>query len=283
MRSMEIYPRLPVAISLLAGCVLLQVPIHLAARTVLGKNLAVAAALLLGMFLPAMAAILWISPHPKDAVRLRSIPLGCTISIAGASLSFAFLASGTVELLLRSGRMPERLIELLEQEERLFREVFRLQSGQDLVIVGVVLTLIAPLAEELLFRGILQGSLERAIGHWPGILIAALAFGLLHGRLRFIPVSLLGLLIGYLVMRAHSLWAGVVAHGVNNLAILCLSQLFAWHPTSWNLLLLMAALGGIGLVISLGRFRLLSENQPRIPRRSSDRGSRPFPDVSGDL
>jgi membrane protease YdiL (CAAX protease family) len=264
----QVFLRLPAAILLVIGCLLLQAPIHLAARTIMGKNLSVAAALLLGMFLPATALILWFSPRPKETLRLRTIPLAGTILVTGASLSFASLASGTVELLLRSGHIPERLIELLEQEEVLFREVFRLQDSLDVIIVAVVLIIITPLAEELLFRGILQGSLERAIGHWPGLLIAGLAFGALHGRIRFIPVSLLGLLIGYVVMRTNSLPAGILAHAINNLVILGLNQIFWWRPSSWNLPLLTALLGGIGLAVVLPQFRTLTEDDPKIPRKA---------------
>ncbi len=254
---------------------LLQVPIYLAALPVLGKNLAVAATLLIGMFLPAAAAVLWISPDPREALRLRLISRSGMISVAGASLSFALLAGGIFEWLLRSGQIPARLVELLEQEEMIFREVFRLQNGLDYFIVGTVLIIIAPLAEELLFRGLFQGSLERAVGRWPGILITALSFGLLHGRVRFIPITLLGLLMGYMVMRTHSLPTGMVAHGINNLTILFLGQLFGRYPES-PILPLLPALGGMAaLIISLRRLRSLTENHPRIPKRESQDDSFP--------
>jgi len=146
--------QLPTAICLLVGCILLQVPIHQAARIIMGKNLAVATSILLGMFLPAVVTVLWISPRPGDTLRLRAIPLTGMISATGAALSFTLLASGAFEWLLRSGLIPEHLLELLEQEEMFFRDIFRLQSAPDIAIVGLVLVFIAPLAEELLFRGI---------------------------------------------------------------------------------------------------------------------------------
>jgi len=272
-----IYLRLPLAIFLLVGCMLLQVPIHLVARSILGKNLAVAAAMLMGMFLPAVVIVLLISPRPRETLRWRTISSGGIISVVGVSLSFAFLAGGLFEWLLRSERIPLPLVELLEREEMIFREIFQLQNGYDLIIVGVVLIGIAPLAEELLFRGLLQGSLERAVGHWPGLLIAAISFGLLHGRARFIPVSLLGLLMGYMVMRTNSLPVGIMAHAVNNLSVLFLSQLFAWHPSPSPLPLFSAIGGGIALIVFLGRFRSLTAEHARIARRGPKEGPFPFP------
>jgi membrane protease YdiL (CAAX protease family) len=265
----DIYLRPLAAILLLVGCMLLQIPIHLAAEPFLGKNLAVAAAILLGIFLPAVAAVLWISPRPEKTLRLGILSASEAVSVAGVSLSFAMLAGGFFEWLLRSERIPPTLVELLEREEMLFREIFRLESGSDLLVVAMVLIVIAPLAEELLFRGIFQGSLERAIGHWPGILITALSFGILHGRVRFIPVSLLGLLMGYMVMRTNALTAGLAAHSINNLTILFLSQLFAWHTASPNLPLYTAIAGGIGLPVFLSRFRSLTENRRRLSRPGS--------------
>jgi membrane protease YdiL (CAAX protease family) len=266
----EIYLRLPVAIFLLVGCMLLQVPIYLAGQHLLGKNLAVAAAMLLGMLLPAAAAMLWISPRPREAFRLHFISPNGIISVAGISLSFAFLAGGLFEWLLRSERLPQHLIELLEREEMVFQEIFRLQSPLDFLIVGAVLIILAPLAEELLFRGLLQGSLERTIGHWPGVLIAAISFGLLHGRIRFIPVTLLGLLMGYMVMRTNSLPVGMMAHSINNLTVLLLSQLFTRYSASPSLPLYIAIGGGIALVSFLDRFRSLTREHPRIPQRGSE-------------
>jgi membrane protease YdiL (CAAX protease family) len=221
--------------------------------------------------------VLLVSPRPRETLRWRIISPNGIILVAGVSISFAFLAGGLLEWLLRSNWIPPHLVEMLEREEMIFREIFRLQSGPDLIIVGLVLIAIAPLAEELLFRGLLQGSLERAIGRRPGILIAALGFGLLHGRVRFIPVSLLGLLMGYMVMRPNSLPVGIVAHGINNLAVLLLSRLFAGHPSSLTLPLLGAIAGGIALVIFLGRFRALTMNHSRIPRRGSGEDALPYP------
>jgi membrane protease YdiL (CAAX protease family) len=262
----DIYLRWPAALLLLAGCVLLQVPIYWAARMVVGKNLAVAVALLLGMITPALSFVLWFSPAPGRTLRLRNISPAPAAWIAGASLSFTLLVSGSFELLLRWVNIPENIIRLVEREEILFREVFQLDSALDLITVGFILVIVAPLAEELLFRGILQGSLERSIGNWPGILIASLAFGLLHGQLRLLPVGTLGLLMGYMVMRTNALPAGILAHGVNNFTVLLLSLLFQSRPLATSQLVLISGLGGLGLMFFLIRFRSATSGDDRIIR-----------------
>jgi membrane protease YdiL (CAAX protease family) len=91
--------------------------------------------------------------------------------------------------------------------------------------------LIAPVFEEIVFRGFFLRELQDArIAFWPANIIAALMFLGLHfpgwyfvGRLTpgqavVAPgICLVGLVAGYAKRRAGSTWAGVAVHFVNNL------------------------------------------------------------------
>jgi membrane protease YdiL (CAAX protease family) len=250
-------PYLPVssAILLVIGCVLLQVPVHMATVPLVGKNLGVSATMLIAVALPTVCAVLWLSPVPRTALRLGEIRTSPALLTGGTALSFTLLAGGMVELVLRWERLPSRISRLLEREELFFQEIFRLETMLDVITLGAALVIVAPVVEELLFRGVLQGSLERHLGSWTGVVTTALVFGVLHGQLRFLPVSLLGLLMGYMVMRTGSLLAGILAHSVHNLAVLCLGLVIRSHPPTARQLAAGAALGGMGLVIFLARFR----------------------------
>ena len=64
----------------------------------------------------------------------------------------------------------------------------------------------APLAEELVFRGVIQSRLERAMPVWIAIVLQAVLFGFIHGT----PVQigyafLMGLLFGYIRYRTGSI------------------------------------------------------------------------------
>lgn len=83
--------------------------------------------------------------------------------------------------------------------------------------------LIAPICEELFFRGYLTAVL-RAAGAKGATLIAALFFALAHGvDAALLPRFLMGLLLGALAVRADSLLAAVVVHACYNLTVLMLS------------------------------------------------------------
>ena len=89
------------------------------------------------------------------------------------------------------------------------------------VLAGAVL---APLAEEMVFRGVLYGWLRRRWPVAPAVLAVAAAHALLHGdETRFLPLFAVFCIFTLLYEKAGSLWAPVLAHGVHNLATLLIS------------------------------------------------------------
>jgi membrane protease YdiL (CAAX protease family) len=91
----------------------------------------------------------------------------------------------------------------------------------------VAVAIVAPLVEELLFRGYLQSALSRRFGpkkQWIAILVASLIFAAIHFQpLAFPLLAALGAGFGYLYHRTGSLKVNVALHMLNNgLAFLAL-------------------------------------------------------------
>ena len=84
----------------------------------------------------------------------------------------------------------------------------------------LVVCILAPLAEEVIFRGaVLRTMLEHWEGskRWTAIIISALLFGLAHMNPAQIPHAfLMGVLLGWLYERSSSLIPCVVLHCANN-------------------------------------------------------------------
>lgn len=82
----------------------------------------------------------------------------------------------------------------------------------------VAVGLLAPIAEELVFRGaVLRTLLQWKTNHWLPIAISALIFSLVHGNPAQMPHAfLVGLLLGWMYYRTDSIVPGVVIHWVNN-------------------------------------------------------------------
>jgi len=267
------YLRISWAVAILILCILLQIAFLLAARQGLGKNESIIVALVLGLILPTLVIVVLISPDPGITLRLKSTSLPSACWVIGAALCFTLLATSSVELILRTGGLPSEIQALLEEEERLMKELFSFESAGDRLTVALAVVAVAPAAEELLFRGLLQGSLEKRLGNWAGLVMAGLAFGLLHGRLRFLPVSLLGILIGYVTMRTNSIVSGILAHSSNN--ALALGLAFSGRPEflSTSFLVGGIALGGLGLVSFLWLFRKSTRGTTRISKATHDSNS----------
>jgi len=97
-------------------------------------------------------------------------------------------------------------------------------SGRgSLFLVALFAVVLGPLFEELLFRGFLQPLLDRVLGPWPAIVLAAAGFALLHGAQyrwswkHLLLVGLAGATFGYARYKTGSTAAAAVLHGSYNL------------------------------------------------------------------
>ncbi|MFD2171223.1 CPBP family intramembrane glutamic endopeptidase [Tumebacillus lipolyticus] len=77
---------------------------------------------------------------------------------------------------------------------------------------------IAPLGEELLFRGVLQSVLTARWGASVGVVGSALLFSLIHADpVLFLPIFIMGVLFSMLYRITGTLWAPIWLHALNNL------------------------------------------------------------------
>jgi membrane protease YdiL (CAAX protease family) len=131
-------------------------------------------------------------------------------------LPFAWLMSfGTGEVMRWLSLEPETqvVVETLQS----------LGGGGVYFLIGLIAVTTAPMAEEVLFRGILYGFLRRRVGVGWGMWVSAGVFGLIHmNAMTFPSLVLLGVLLVWLYELTGSLVAPVVAHAVFNLANLFL-------------------------------------------------------------
>ena len=89
----------------------------------------------------------------------------------------------------------------------------------------VLLALVAPVVEELTFRGVGQ-SLLRFLGRAPSLLLVGIAFGLAHGLVEALLVLVpFGVALAWLRERTRSVVPGMVVHGLFNGAALAVAVL----------------------------------------------------------
>lgn len=108
--------------------------------------------------------------------------------------------------------------------------IMRLPSDQSVLGSGGWLLLsavmLAPLLEEVVFRGYIAGGLRYAYGPIVAWVVSSLAFGLAHGfAAPAINATLCGLVLGFYYMRYRSITLVVMLHAMNNLTACFLSTL----------------------------------------------------------
>ena len=115
-------------------------------------------------------------------------------------------------VLIPSSWLQEQMPDLPNFAEQSFDMI--LQNRWGYFVVG----LLAPLAEEMVFRGaVLKALLQWKENPWVGIVISAVLFALIHMNPAQMPHAfLIGLLLGWMYYRTDSIVPGVVYHWVNN-------------------------------------------------------------------
>ena len=82
--------------------------------------------------------------------------------------------------------------------------------------------LLAPVLEELVFRGIVYGSLRKITGMWPSVFISALLFGLVHFNIvQLIYALMLGIVLALAMEYVGNVYGAIVGHmAANTFAVL---------------------------------------------------------------
>lgn len=121
------------------------------------------------------------------------------------SAVFVFAAMYVLNLLIEQVGIPNTM-------EDTFIEMSRNPLGL------LSIALLAPILEEMLFRGSIEGHLLNTWQNpWGAIIVSSLVFGVVHMNPAQIPFAfLLGVMFGWLYYRTGSLLPGIIGHVLNN-------------------------------------------------------------------
>lgn len=100
-----------------------------------------------------------------------------------------------------------------------------LSSSWGYLVVGIL----TPIAEELIFRGAILRILLQSFRYqrvWIWIVLSAFIFALAHGNMAQLPHAfLMGLLLGWMYVRTNSVFPGIIFHWANNSLVFLLYQI----------------------------------------------------------
>jgi hypothetical protein len=154
---------------------------------------------------------------------------------------------------------------------RLISEQLRIQSLGSAILITLLVVFLAPLVEEIIFRGFLQKFLEE---RWRDItravLITSLFFAVIHlNPYWLIQIYFLGLILGYLAWFTGSIIPPLILHAVNNAFALALENiptgtlpLYEWRGHVSPLFL------GIAVISAVLGYKMLHAAAHRMEGRS---------------
>jgi hypothetical protein len=138
----------------------------------------------------------------------------------------------------------------VDAEEDLPQELGVEDSDVALVASALLICVMAPVAEEFLFRGFMFPALRRWRGTWPAAIIVGSLFGLIHvagSPIEFIPLLMFfGIALCLLYARTKSLYPCIALHALNN--SVAFSTSLDW---SWQLGILLPAVAAALILLAL--------------------------------
>lgn len=106
----------------------------------------------------------------------------------------------------------------MEPESQDFAKIMMMvKSPRELLIPIIMGVVLAPIGEEIYFRGFFYPALRARWGVGKGIFMTSLFFALMHLDLyRLIPIAAGGAGLAYLYERTGNIWVNIIAHAVWN-------------------------------------------------------------------
>jgi uncharacterized protein len=158
----------------------------------------------------AFGVVLWAglpqTTHPGgEVLGIRTFSLSFLWPSLAALIGLSIVLSEIDNIIRRFLPPPEELSEAMQQ---------LLQGGP---LALIVLIVIAPLTEELFFRGLLLDGFARNYGAQKAMVFTALLFAAIHlNPYQFVPAFLIGLLLAWLRLKTGSIWLPITLHAANN-------------------------------------------------------------------
>lgn len=157
--------------------------------------------------LPTIIYAKVIGASVKSELRFNSLSLTDTLLVVVAFVSAYFVAV-FVNLL------GEILISMMGN--LIVPDIPFATDPTEYIVLLFIIAGSAGICEEILFRGFMLRAYEK-FGMWTGIVITALLFGILHLNIQnLLAPFFLGLVLGFVVYKTDSIFAGILGHFINN-------------------------------------------------------------------
>lgn len=148
------------------------------------------------------------------------------------------------------------------------------QNFKNVVLMTIYSCIVAPVTEELLFRGFLLKTTSRVSQRF-GILLSAVLFGLWHENIsQFVLAFFVGIFMGYLTIKHDSIMPAILCHMAVNTAsqLFDIAYTYQWMTVYTVLDMLYMATAFIGVILLIRM--IIRERLPYSTPHQAERGWR---------
>jgi CAAX protease family protein len=208
--------------------------------------------------------------RPSAVLSLRRPPWRVLPWVALSSFCLALLAAGL-------NTWIDRLLPMPPSVQALFEQVLEYHTAGQFLGVLFFLVVVAPVSEELMFRGLFLHRLQEGYGRRTAVFGSALCFGVFHILpWQAIGAALVGVYLGWLLTRTQSIFMPMAAHALFNLVPVAATGLSDRLPAmrglgagSEEFQLPPALLAGASLALAAGILGTLRATRREIPSAGS--------------
>lgn len=187
----------------------------------------------------AAATFLIFFAYSRSASRSLGADTGLVLSIGdwwglfagmGLQIAVALLTVPLIEAMFPDGAPSQGVADIAGDSE----------TTIEIIAIFVSVAVLAPIIEEILYRGLLMSWINRFVGKWPSIILSAAVFAGVHlldwnARAAVPGLFLVGIVLGWAAMRRGDLSLAIPLHaGVNMLAAILIvwgDDLIVWLET----------------------------------------------------
>lgn len=188
----------------------------------------------------------------EEILLKKTKPMNMVIAVLIGTSVWLF-NSGILVLLQLNG--------LLMEQFQGMNEILNPLTEGNLFIMVLTIGIVAPFAEEFLFRGVIYRTLSKNISIPVTIIIQGVLFGIYHANLiQGVYASLLGIIFGFITHKTQSLWPAIIAHMTNNTIAVIIPAVMGdiFNTTSCMIFVIIGLIGTIIIIF------FINKNNPKV-------------------
>ncbi|MGN0506745.1 MAG: lysostaphin resistance A-like protein [Lachnospiraceae bacterium] len=219
-----------------------------------------------------MGALWYKKYRPKEHLSLKEVinrRLICVAVLLGLALQLLISLCLNAIYPILPGSMVTEYSELMES-----------LIGGNTVLSVIITVLLAPLAEEFIFRGVILQKAKKFLPFMAANAVQALLFGIYHGNLiQGAYAFVIGMIFGYVTEYFHSVWAAILLHACLNGSAQLLSLL---PETVTGNLFGYFALAFVGVLFLVAAGKLFKKARTELPEPLEAEENKKFTENSFD-